>query len=337
MDNDNIEVSILCLAYNHQKYIKSALDGFIKQKTNFRYEVLINDDASTDETPNIIKEYEIKYPDIIRPVYQKENQYSKNVAIIEDVLLPLAKGKYIAFCEGDDYWTDDRKLQNQYDLLEKHLECSLCVHRVDCENNDGSASSRSIPEEYYKISHDIILDKDDLCRLYWGFGGYPFHTSSYFVRKKVFDAQVVLKRDIGILRRGLLFGSAIYIEKAMSIRRLFTEGNFNNRLKEKGNEGLVWLSMQDIENDLNFDDYTNGEFRPYTLLGVYKNIMRISHYKPELSKELLNKYNVDFFKWTESLHMKDKIKSLLLYLMLKVLPSKLYVKILSIKQKHERN
>ncbi|HHX61228.1 MAG TPA: glycosyltransferase [Epulopiscium sp.] len=99
-------VSICCLAYNHEKFIRQALDGFIMQESNFPIEVLIHDDASTDDTANIIREYEKKYPEIIKPIYQTENQYSKGVGISVTYNFPRAKGKYIAMCEGDDYWTD---------------------------------------------------------------------------------------------------------------------------------------------------------------------------------------------------------------------------------------
>ena len=97
------------------------------QKTNFRFEVLIHDDASTDNTANIIREYEARYPDIIKPIYQKENQYSKGVKIGQTYLYPNAKGKYIAECEGDDYWTDPLKLQKQVEILEMHPEYG-CVY-----------------------------------------------------------------------------------------------------------------------------------------------------------------------------------------------------------------
>ena len=111
---DKVMVSVICNTYNHEKYIKSALDGFVMQKTNFEYEVLIHDDASTDSTADIIREYEKKYPDIIKPIYQSENQYSKKVPISKTYQYSRAKGKYIAICEGDDYWTDPFKLQKQF-------------------------------------------------------------------------------------------------------------------------------------------------------------------------------------------------------------------------------
>ena len=123
-------VSIFCITYNHSSYIRQCLDGFLIQKTNFPFEVLIHDDASTDDTAGIIKEYEAKYPDIIKPIYQVENQYSKGLDINIVYNLPRARGKYIAMCEGDDYWTDPLKLQKQVDFLESHTDYSMCFHSV---------------------------------------------------------------------------------------------------------------------------------------------------------------------------------------------------------------
>lgn len=109
-------VSICCLAYNHVPYIRKCLENFMMQKTNFPFEVLIHDDASTDKTADIIGEYEAKYPNIIKPIYQTENQYSKGVGVTRVYQFPRVKGKYIAMCEGDDYLTDPLKLQKQVDF-----------------------------------------------------------------------------------------------------------------------------------------------------------------------------------------------------------------------------
>lgn len=132
-------VSILCLAYNHEKYIRQALDGFVSQKTDFCFEVIIHDDASTDATAEIIREYERRYPQIIRPIYQKENQYRKGVNIGDTYLYPKVRGKYIAECEGDDYWVDPCKLQKQIDFLEEHTDYLLVHTRcmfVNAENQE---------------------------------------------------------------------------------------------------------------------------------------------------------------------------------------------------------
>lgn len=128
--NNKIEplVSIDCLTFNHEKFIRNTLEGFLMQKTDFNFEVLIHDDASTDQTAKIIKEYEQQYPDLIKPIYQTENQYSKNISIWRTYQRPRVQGKYIAICEGDDYWIDPLKLQKQIDIMESKPNFSMCCH-----------------------------------------------------------------------------------------------------------------------------------------------------------------------------------------------------------------
>lgn len=123
-------VSICCLTYNHVQYVAACLDGFLSQKTTFGIEILVHDDASTDGTTDIIKDYAEKYPEIIFPLYEEENQYSKYHGAMDIIFnYSRARGKYIAYCEGDDYWTDPLKLQKQVDFLESHPEYSVCFHR----------------------------------------------------------------------------------------------------------------------------------------------------------------------------------------------------------------
>jgi glycosyltransferase involved in cell wall biosynthesis len=134
------KVSVLCLTYNQKEYIKQTLEGFISQKTNFEYEVLINDDASNDGTAQIIKEYSIKYPEIIKPVFHSQNQYSKGIrGLLIRNLLPHAKGQYVALCDGDDYFCDIGKLQVQTDFMDANPDFALCFHpvRVIYENNES--------------------------------------------------------------------------------------------------------------------------------------------------------------------------------------------------------
>lgn len=119
---DQPVVSILCDAYNHEKFIVETLEGFLSQKTTFPFEIIIHDDASTDNTPVILKEFAEKYPLIIKLVLQKGNQYSQKINFWSDITFPMAQGKYIALCEGDDYWIDEQKLQKQVDFLENNTE-----------------------------------------------------------------------------------------------------------------------------------------------------------------------------------------------------------------------
>jgi hypothetical protein len=120
-------VSILCATYNHRDFIESALNGFLGQVTSFPFEIIVRDDASTDGTAEVLQEYAKRYPHIIRTVFEKENQYSKGIKH-QSVTYPLAKGEFIALCDGDDYWLDPMKLQKQYDFLTGYPEYVLCYH-----------------------------------------------------------------------------------------------------------------------------------------------------------------------------------------------------------------
>ena len=152
MDDRRCLVSVLCTAYNHEKYLRDALEGIVQQQTDFAFELLINDDASTDGTADIIREYAERYPDILRPFYQTENLYSRDIDIYHAVFYPNARGKYVAFCEGDDYWTDDLKLQRQVDFLEAHPEYSACVHNTMLHYCNGEVADAPL------LPHDSDRD-----------------------------------------------------------------------------------------------------------------------------------------------------------------------------------
>lgn len=137
------KVSIISISYNHERYIEDALKGFLLQKANFPIEIIIADDASTDKSQQIIKEYADQYPDIIKPILRK-----KNVGAINNFIdaLDKAEGTYIAICEGDDYWTDPNKLQIQADFLDKNTQFSGCFHTVKVVYEDKSKKSYVFPE-----------------------------------------------------------------------------------------------------------------------------------------------------------------------------------------------
>ena len=120
-------VTIRCTVFNHEHYLRECLDGFVMQKTNFRFEAIVHDDASTDGSAAIIKEYAEKYPDIIKPIYETENQYSKHDGTLGRIMREHTHGKYVAFCEGDDYWTDPLKLQKQVDAAKNVDVIVACI------------------------------------------------------------------------------------------------------------------------------------------------------------------------------------------------------------------
>ena len=169
---DEVKVSISVIAYNQEKYIKKCLESILMQKTNFKFEILIHDDASTDNTAKIIKEYEMKYSDIIKPIYQTENQYSKGVKISVTFNYPRAQGKYFASCEGDDFWDDEYKLQKQYDYMERNPECSMCVHAAYIVSEGGERTDLLFRpyNKNMKMTTEDVID------------GWKFATNSKFYR-----------------------------------------------------------------------------------------------------------------------------------------------------------
>ncbi|MFD1007301.1 glycosyltransferase family 2 protein [Oceanisphaera ostreae] len=130
-------VSICCTTYNHESYIAEALKGFLIQETDFPFEILIHDDASTDRTASIIREYEVKYPKLIKSIYQSENQFSKG-KVVNNYNFRSAKGHYLALCHGDDFWFDKEKLAKQVSVM-KEYGASISGHpakEVDVANNE---------------------------------------------------------------------------------------------------------------------------------------------------------------------------------------------------------
>lgn len=148
-------VSIKCLAYNHGKFIRETLEGFVMQKTNFRFEAIVHDDASTDNTAEIIREYAEKYPNIIKPIYETENQYSKKDGSLTKIMYNACNGKYIAMCEGDDYWTDPYKLQKQLDFLEKHPDYVMCSHRFNKYWQESDVWEEDTDKDFKGIDYNL--------------------------------------------------------------------------------------------------------------------------------------------------------------------------------------
>lgn len=171
-------VSIRCITYNHEPFIRQCLEGFVMQQTNFPFEAIVHDDASTDGTAAIIREYAEKYPDIIKPIYETENQYSKHDGSLRKVMDAHMRGKYIAICEGDDYWIDPLKLQKQFDFLESHLDYGL-VHtdfNIISESNIKEYRIRRKLGERQNVLEQILL------------GNYDIGTLTVMFRKDLYDS-----------------------------------------------------------------------------------------------------------------------------------------------------
>ncbi len=186
-------VSICCMAFNHASFIRECLDGFLMQEPPTGilagdpwYEILIHDDCSTDGTEDIIREYAAKYPDKIFPLYEQENQYSKG-KIIDAYNYDRAQGKYIAVCEGDDYWTDPKKLQKQVDFLESHPEFSACWHRVKHHNVNTGEYKDDACAKVLQGRDGVEITIDDY------FDGWYTQPLSMLFRVSMFDRSLTYK------------------------------------------------------------------------------------------------------------------------------------------------
>lgn len=154
-----ILVAIHCLVYNHEPYLRDCFEGFVMQKTNFRFVAIVHEDCSTDNSAAIIREYEAKYPDIFCPIYETENQWSKpdgSLGRIMNAAIDATGAKYVAMCEGDDYWTDSYKLQKQVDFMETHIDYVACFHNARVFNGRNYRLFNDINENHYPTTEDII-------------------------------------------------------------------------------------------------------------------------------------------------------------------------------------
>lgn len=172
-------VSVSLVAYNAEAYIKDAIEGCLIQQVEFPFEIIIHDDASKDHTPAIIFDYADKYPDKIIPIIQAENQFSKGYEINGKIVIPQARGKYIAFLEADDYWIDPLKLQKQVDFMEKHPEVTMCF--TAAKVMEASGSNKEKIQRYRKF--DSVCSADDVINM----GGRLVNMGSAVVRKSIYD------------------------------------------------------------------------------------------------------------------------------------------------------
>lgn len=207
MYNKDILVSIVCEVYNHEAFLRDCLDGFVTQVTNFGFVILIHDDASTDSSPIIIKEYVKKYPHLFKPIFQKENQYSRGINVWTTYQFPRVQTKYIALCEGDDYWTDKYKLQKQIDFMENHKAYSMCFHNAIEHFEDN-------PQNDHQFSN--VENRD-----YTGLEIYEnwlVHTASVVIRKDVTECRLFNKL---FHERSFKFGDILLFLSASSCGKIY--------------------------------------------------------------------------------------------------------------------
>lgn len=260
--NKKIGVSIICNTYNQVDYIEATIKSFLLQKTSFDYEILIHDDCSNDGTKEIIESYANKYPNIIYPIYEKENQYSK-CNIDEKFQYPRAKGKYIAYCEGDDFWIDENKLQKQYDYLESHNEINMSAHACMVIDADSLDLKYFIAPE----SKDKILTMKNVIR---GGAGY-LGTNTLFFRRELCNKIIEVGEfnhisDYSMQLSGADPNGVYYFKECMSAYRFMSKGSWSVKNKDNNN---VKNAIINILNS--FDLATNHKYIKYIDKEIVKN------------------------------------------------------------------
>ena len=248
---NEVKVTVICLTYNHEAWIRDALESFVQQRTPWPVEVLVHDDASTDGTASVIREYESRYPSVIKGFYATENLSSKGILIARDVLFPHIRGEYVALCEGDDYWTDPDKLRLQVEALEAHPDADICAH----------AAKRTRPggQVWYDAPRrrDCVIPPSEVIL---GGGGFVATASLLVRRDKYMDVppfREVLYNDYSLQIWGSLRGGMVYLAKCMSVYRQGLPGSWS--ASHKGSAHSEYRVL--IRNMLRaFDSYTGGQW-----------------------------------------------------------------------------
>ena len=222
---DKVYVSCVCATFNQYSYIKETLDGFLAQKTDYRFEIVVHDDASTDGTSDILKDYQKKYPELIKLIIQKENQYSKGNRQVLAIALKMASGDYLAFCEGDDYWIDEFKLQKQILILDKYKDINLCVHDAYIYHDKDKVVTR---QKFFTPKKDGIVSIKEVFK----FSGQFSPTASMFIRKIAVSnlPDFFYKAPIDDFFYEVITGKdgIYFMRDKMSVYRVFSEGSWSN-------------------------------------------------------------------------------------------------------------
>lgn len=236
------KVSVVLISYNEENYIAQALESIIRQKTDFAYEIICHDDASTDATQEIILEYQDKYPELIVTVFQSENKMQTGEHNIPmEYCYPVARGKYIAYCDGDDYWTDDYKLQKAYDYLEGHPDYTMCLHNFSFLFANGELKISDCPAKDRDYSIDEFIR--------WDYKSVPQIGASMFRKDLAVDRPAVfVKIGGGKESKRPISDQPLYIFLAMHGKVRY----FSDAMSVWRRHGNTWTHDGDTKKEINF-------------------------------------------------------------------------------------
>ena len=214
------KLSVILITYNHEKYIEKALDSVLSQVTDFPFEIVIGDDCSPDDTKNIIREYRDKYPDIIRIVHREKNTGRPTLNVYETTM--KCRGDYLAYLEGDDYWTDSDKLQKQMDFLNEHPEYIACTHShkmIDDNGNDITDPEILKISDMYKWSGEFTMDDFEKSG-FWP-GHYASVVSKNIYKNKKHDYTILYKSHDFVDDGQILLFLLMFIIMFNDIKKIF--------------------------------------------------------------------------------------------------------------------
>jgi len=259
--DSTVMVSVWCRTYNHVNYIKDALDGLVSQQTDFSYKVTVFDDASTDGTSDIVRAYAKKYPEIIDAIISEENIYHHpdSKKIIADIWKNHLTGKYMAFCEGDDFWIDSNKLQIQVDYMESHPKCSIYMHNalwLNCQNGEMRAGNAFRGNGEWDVAAEELIMQ---------YNGYPSTASFLFkieqVEKPEFFTELSCS-DYSTVLYALATGDVHYSSRIMSVYRVFSGGSYAVRMQQDA--GLrIYFYLSLLIFIAKYDRYTDCRFHEW--------------------------------------------------------------------------
>ncbi|KFK97884.1 MULTISPECIES: glycosyltransferase [unclassified Serratia (in: enterobacteria)] len=271
MSNWSIEepigVSICCITYKQEKYIKQAIDSFLMQKTTFPFEIIIGEDHGKDNTLTILNEYQQKYPRLIRVITSDDN-IGANSNLLR--VFHAAEGKYIAVCEGDDYWCNENKIQVQFDKLEADSSISICVHSAKLlkDNNLHNGFKMSIKESFFDVNDVINCNKQ-----YSPTASYFFKRSNIGVLPNWFSEAPI--GDFFIEVYMLSQGKGCFLSAEMAVYRVGSDNSWSSSINEN-----IQKYIQTQERIVNYTnkivtDFPNQEIEINDrVMNIYLSIMK---------------------------------------------------------------
>lgn len=276
------QVSVCVLAYNHEPYIAQCLQSILAQQTSFDFEIIARDDASTDGTAKVLQEFAEQYPHKIRLILEPHNTFADPAykPVFGRVFAPVARGRYLATCEGDDYWTDPTKLQRQFDYMQAHPSCVLCCHATSIVREDGEASAMrlSFGNEDKDVTCDDIMTS-------WAqtqsFGITSLHPSSWFSRRQMdldYAASWHLSTSAGDFARACYFSHLApvhYMARPMSAYRYLAAQSWTAKA-EKSVQVLASHYKDYIETAQQIDELTNREHHDTAMIGCKQRALLLA-------------------------------------------------------------